>query len=212
MEVVIISVSLNTMYAAQANSPSVLLTAAAEAADTTLHISDDDVLPAVAPYLLTLGFDTDAPETVLVTAITAGELTVTRAVEGAASIWPIGTVCARVLTAKDVNDIQSNIGTLKGAVEALQGDDATLMARTNPVTGTATLTNTGTFPFNDSQTTVAITTRDNVNYAVDIVVTASNGNVGDIIVSDKLTNGFKVEFTGSATSVTIKYVILGGMN
>lgn len=209
---VIISVTLKSMYAAQANSPAVLLTAAAAAADTILYISDDDVLPTSAPYLLTLGFDTDAPETVLVTTIGAGQLTVTRGVEGTASIWPIGTVCARVLTAKDINDIHDNIVTLKGAVDTLQEDDAKLTARTNPVTGTATLTNTQAFPFNNSKTTVAIATRDNVNYAVDIYVSESTGNVGDIIISDKLVNGFKVEFTGSATSVTIKYVVLGGMN
>lgn len=38
----------------------------------------------------------------------------------------------------------------------------------------------------------------------------ANGNVGEIVVTDKLTNGFKLAFTGSASSVTVKYTVIGG--
>ncbi len=77
---------------------------------------------------------------------------------------------------------------------------------------TITLTNSLKFPFNNSIQTVALTTvRKNLNYDVDCEVTAYNGNVGEIVVSDKQLNGFKVEFTGSATSVTLKIRIQGGM-
>lgn len=77
---------------------------------------------------------------------------------------------------------------------------------------TVTFTNSLKFPFNNSIQTVAITTaRANLNYDVTCEVTAYTGNVGDIVISDKQLNGFKVEFTGSATSVTLKIRIQGGM-
>ena len=93
-----------------------------------------------------------------------------------------------------------------------EGNITKLLARTEIEAGTVTLTNSGTFPFNNSQRTVALVTeRANQNYIVDYEVTAAVGNVGDIIVSAKLVNGFKIEYTGSATSVTVKYQVLGGM-
>ena len=77
---------------------------------------------------------------------------------------------------------------------------------------TVTLTNTKRFPFNDSIMTVSLTTvRKTLNYDVDWEITSANGNVGDIIVSDKQLNGFKIAFDGSATSVTLKLRIKGGM-
>ena len=81
-------------------------------------------------------------------------------------------------------------------------------------TGTVTLTNSKAYPFNNSKVTVAITnTRDNLFYDVETSVTAySGGPPGDIIVSDKQLNGFKLEFDGSAKSVTVAYKIKEGMN
>ena len=77
---------------------------------------------------------------------------------------------------------------------------------------TVTLANTKTFPFNDSVQTISLdTARKTLNYDVSWEVTAANGNVGDIIVSEKQLNGFKVAFDGSATSVTLKIRIKGGM-
>ncbi len=81
-------------------------------------------------------------------------------------------------------------------------------------TGTVTLTNSASnFLFNDSGTTVALTTaRETVNYDVEVIVTAfSGGQLGDIEVYDKALNGFKVKYYGSATSVTISYKVKGGM-
>lgn len=78
-------------------------------------------------------------------------------------------------------------------------------------TGTVTLTNASKFPFNNSQKTVALAVNQNTpDYVVITEVTAFNGNVGEIVVSNVLANGFKIEFTGSATSVTVLYKILGG--
>lgn len=78
-------------------------------------------------------------------------------------------------------------------------------------TGSVTLTNSQAFPFNNSQKTVALATRrESTNYVVLTEVTAFTGNVGDIEISDKLTNGFKLAHTGSASSVTVNYTVIGG--
>ena len=80
-------------------------------------------------------------------------------------------------------------------------------------TGTVTLTNTGGFVFNNSKKSVALSnTRNNLNYIVVIVSATGNGCVGEIEVSDRLVNGFKVAHTGSAKSVTVTYAVIGGYN
>ena len=77
---------------------------------------------------------------------------------------------------------------------------------------TVTLANTLKFPFNDSQKTIALNTvRKTLNYDVSWEIVSANGNVGDITVFDKQLNGFKIAFDGSATSVTLKLRIKGGM-
>ena len=77
--------------------------------------------------------------------------------------------------------------------------------------GSVTLTNTGSFPFNNSQATVALAKpQKNTKYAV-IPEDPTMGNVGDIVVSGKQTNGFKIEFTGSAKTATVKYIVIGGI-
>jgi hypothetical protein len=79
-------------------------------------------------------------------------------------------------------------------------------------TGQITLTNSETFPFNNSVQTIAMEKqRDALDYRVSVEVISSDGVVGDIIISDKQLNGFKIEYTGSATSATIKYYVQGGM-
>lgn len=80
-------------------------------------------------------------------------------------------------------------------------------------TGTVTLTNTSMYPFNNSIKTVALkTARNSENYLVECSVSSYAGGLpGDIKVSEKKTNGFKVEFDGSAASVTVKYIIKGGV-
>ncbi|MBQ7391119.1 MAG: hypothetical protein IJV73_00385 [Clostridia bacterium] len=78
-------------------------------------------------------------------------------------------------------------------------------------TGTVTLTNSAKYPFNNSQKTVALAAQRNTPaYVVITEAKSFVGNVGEIVVSDILANGFKIAFTGSATSVTVEYKILGG--
>ena len=79
---------------------------------------------------------------------------------------------------------------------------------------TANLTNTAAYPFNSSTATVAFPTgktRNTTDYIINAEVTASVGDVGNIVISDKMVNGFKVAYTGSATSATIKLYVQGGL-
>lgn len=77
---------------------------------------------------------------------------------------------------------------------------------------TVTLTNSRTFPFNDSQQTVALATaRNHMTYTVEAEIGEHDGNVGDVKISNRLLNGFKVAYDGSAASATIILRIKGGM-
>lgn len=83
-----------------------------------------------------------------------------------------------------------------------------------PEVGQTTLTNSQTYPFNNSQKTVDIkTVRNTLDYdvTVDVIAPADKRNVGEILIKDKQVNGFKIEYTGSASSITVKYFIRGGL-
>lgn len=78
--------------------------------------------------------------------------------------------------------------------------------------GTISLTNSMKYPFNSSQKSVALKkARKTLNYDVDVEVTSASGCVGDITITDKQLNGFKIAFEGSAGAVTIKYRVKGGL-
>lgn len=74
------------------------------------------------------------------------------------------------------------------------------------------LTNNQKYPFNNSVKTVALSqNRNHVKYTVEAeVMEKSGGFVGDIVVTDKLVNGFKIAYTGSATSAKLKVFVKGG--
>lgn len=77
----------------------------------------------------------------------------------------------------------------------------------------ATLKNSKKYPFNDSVKTLALGSanlRNNKDYTVVVEAEAADGFVGDIVISDKMLNGFKVAFTGSASSVSVKCYVQGG--
>ncbi len=76
------------------------------------------------------------------------------------------------------------------------------------------LTNNQSYPFNNSKATVSMTKlRDTTNYRVAVEVeSVVGGFAGDIKVTEKALNGFKIEFSGSATSVTLKLYVQGGIN
>ncbi len=78
--------------------------------------------------------------------------------------------------------------------------------------GQVNLTNSEVFPFNNSIKTIALLkSRDTLDYRVTTEVISADGNVGEIKITDKQLNGFKISFTGSAKNVAIKYYIQGGM-
>lgn len=79
-------------------------------------------------------------------------------------------------------------------------------------TQTIELTNSASYPFNNSAKTVSLRkTRNFSDYTVEAEVLDHKGNVGDVRVYDRLLNGFKVAFDGSAKKATIKLRIKGGM-
>lgn len=125
---------LKTMYSGQGNSPFTTTLGEISATDTAVVVADASALPATLPYLLTLGYDKSASETVLVTAVSGNTLTIVRAVDGPALLWVAGTKAARIFTAKDLNDIQENIRTLNDEKqENLTIDAAPTKDSGNPV-------------------------------------------------------------------------------
>lgn len=76
--------------------------------------------------------------------------------------------------------------------------------------GQATVTNTLEWPFNNSGVTIPVQ-KSNDTYWVLTEVVSANGEVGEIVISNKTATNFKLSFTGSATSVVIRYRVLGGV-
>lgn len=74
------------------------------------------------------------------------------------------------------------------------------------------LSNSKRYPFNNSQQSVPMTTtRTTTAYTVEAEIMEHDGDVGDIIISEKLLNGFKIRYDGSAKNATVKLIIKGGM-
>ena len=119
------------------------------------------------------------------------------------------------LSARNMNSIENGIFETYelGAVLTQQVmQHKRLLADLEGEVGQVTLTNTRAYPFNNSKITIALQkARDTLNYTVQTEIISANGFPGDIKISDKQLNGFKIEFTGSATSVTVKYIVRGGM-
>lgn len=90
--------------------------------------------------------------------------------------------------------------------------NANILSEITPETISVNMTNTANYPFNSSITSVSLSqNRVSKNYTVEAEVTDADGNVGEIEITDKTLNGFKVAFTGSATSVTVNLKVRGGM-
>lgn len=77
--------------------------------------------------------------------------------------------------------------------------------------GVTELTNSRIFPFSNSKKTVSLKRNiESLLYIVLAEVISAVGNPGEIVISDKLANGFKIEHTGSAKSVQVHYTVIGG--
>ena len=93
----------------------------------------------------------------------------------------------RVLSAGLIANLAMlKLGAAESRIKGLQGEIVE-----------ATLTNTKSYPFNNSKKTLALTTKD-------------AGGVGEIRITDKQLNGFKIEYTGAAKEVTVKCTVQGG--
>lgn len=115
-------------------------------------------------------------------------------------------------SAGNFNNMEDGIEDAAVAAAFLVIAAGQLDAQTAAEEKTVTLTNSQSYPFNNSQKTVSLSiTRTTTAYSVDVEVLEHSGDVGDILISDKLLNGFKVRFDGSAKSATVKLIIKGGM-
>lgn len=77
---------------------------------------------------------------------------------------------------------------------------------------TVTLTNTLKYPATNSTKTVTLPKMvNNTDYKVDIEVMEADGPVEYTEVYDKALNAFKVRYYGSASSVTLKLHVIGGL-
>lgn len=115
-----------TLYQAQTNSPSTTLVQAVLAEDNTIYLADTSVFSGLPlPNLLTLGWDTDHAETVIVTVFGSGGATsVTRGADGTAQAWDMGTQVARVFTALDWNSMITDKQDTVTASGVLKGNGA----------------------------------------------------------------------------------------
>lgn len=77
----------------------------------------------------------------------------------------------------------------------------------------ATLTNSQVYPHNNStQTLKLVTPRNTKDYTVTVeVVGVTGGAVGEFEITDKLLNGFKIKYTGSATKAVVRCYVRGGI-
>lgn len=76
-----------------------------------------------------------------------------------------------------------------------------------------TLTNSQGYPFNNSKKAVQISpSRNTKDYTIECYVSSvSGGAVGEFEIRDKLLNGFKIAYTGSASKVIVDCYVRGGI-
>lgn len=104
--------TLKEMYKGIPNSPEATLTSDINSTQTTITVSDANIIPEV-PNILVIGGNTDNPETVKVTGKNGNTLTVERGFQGVPRSWNAGTIVARNFTEYDYNALVENIKTLK---------------------------------------------------------------------------------------------------
>lgn len=99
----------------------------------------------------------------------------------------------------------------EGILAANKGVKALMDAQLSVEHGVVSLNNTMTFPFNNSALSVPLELeQSDVRYVVNTEIISVAGNIGEVVVSDKLENGFKIAYTGSAPEAVVKYTVIGG--
>lgn len=123
------------------------------------------------------------------------------------SMDPLDRIRIKKLLNGKVAPIEADVELLKQVV--ITGEVESLVICE---TGTASLTNSLAFPFNNSKKSIALVNQqEDTNYVVYTEIQSATGNPGEILVSDKQINGFKLAHTGGATAVSVKYYVLGGL-
>lgn len=116
------------------------------------------------------------------------------------NIMDLAALEAMLMANENTRDLIHIKDTLRGAV----GEKITV-----------TLTNTQPYPHNNSKNSGSVqlsTSRNTKDYTVDCdIVSVEGGAVGDFEFSDKLLNGFKIAYTGSATKVVVDCYVRGGI-
>mgnify|MGYP001860381644 FL=1 len=148
----------------------------------------------------------------------ANTYTVTENDDGTITLTPAGEIIQQGtnMSAVNFNNMETGIFAANmGAMEALQLLRL-VKDKTDSLEGIIledTLTNSQKYPFNNSTKTLALgnaNVRNNKDYTVIVEAEAEDGFVGDIVVTDKMLNGFKLAYTGSASSVNVKCYVQGG--
>lgn len=115
-------------------------------------------------------------------------------------------------SAAHFNNMEEGISDASVAAALLLIATGDLQQQTATERHVVEMTNKQSYPFNDSAKTISLAvTRDSTDYTVDVDVQAHDGNVGDVRIYDKQTNGFKVAYEGSAKSATLILRVQGGM-
>lgn len=115
-------------------------------------------------------------------------------------------------SAAHFNNMEEGISDASVAAALLLIAAGDLQQQTATERHVVALTNAQSYPFNNSAKTISLTvTRDSTDYTVDVDIQAHDGNVGDVRIYDKQTNGFKVAYDGSAKSATLILRVQGGM-
>lgn len=106
----------------------------------------------------------------------------------------------------------TNAGELAALMAVMTMQQARSIKNMSGEVITITLTNSQQYPFNNSVKAVALSvSRNHKDYTVETeVLEVVGGFAGDIKISEKLENGFKIASTGSAKSVKVKIFVKGG--
>ena len=99
------------MYGGLVNSPITEITSGINTTDKTIVVRNVSAMPEF-PNLLVLGGDTDNPETIKLVSVSGSTLTVERAFQGTAQVWPTETTISRNFTEYDYSALKYNIEVL----------------------------------------------------------------------------------------------------
>ena len=135
---------------------------------------------------------------------------VTENADGTITLTPAGKIIQQGTNMSAVNFNNMEQGILAANITGIEALRLIgfLQTKTEALEGQVleeTLTNSKKYPFNDSSNP-----RNNKDYTITVEAEAADGFVGDIVITDKMLNGFKIAYTGSASSVNVKCYVQGG--